>query len=212
MVSTKFFGHFHVSPEKKVQDIDKKIMIVMHGLGDSLDAYVPLVRELSTPELHYLVINAPKKYFTGYSWYDLPPSNPIDGVKESTELLHKLINELKDQGFKSENIFILGFSQGGCLAINCYLALNEKLGGVVALSPRMYLDHLALRNTPECRETPLFIAHGEYDPVIDHAETKAATERLTTLGHQVEWQSYPMQHQICMEEIEAVRIWLNQHK
>jgi len=31
---------------------------------------------------------------------------------------------------------------------------------------------------------------------------------LESAGYQVDWHSYPMQHAVCQEEIQAIRTWL----
>ena len=97
-----------------------KVMIVMHGLGDSMDSYVDVTKEINVTGLHYILVNAPRPYFFGHSWYDIPPGNPRIGIDESVEILLSCIEELKKEGFESEDIFLLGFSQGGCIAFETY--------------------------------------------------------------------------------------------
>jgi phospholipase/carboxylesterase len=35
-------------------------------------------------------------------------------------------------------------------------------------------------------------------------------DRLVTLGHAVEWHEYPMMHQVCLEELEAIGVFLRE--
>ncbi len=63
-----------------------------------------------------------------------------------------------------------------------------------------------------CREalaSPIFMAHGINDPVVPFALGEAAHERLQKLGMAVDWHSYPMAHQVCPKEIDAIGTWLN---
>src|SRR2546421_11134739 len=46
------------------------LMIVLHGLGDSMEGYRWLPAALGLPWLHYLLVNGPDPYFGGYAWYD----------------------------------------------------------------------------------------------------------------------------------------------
>ena len=36
-------------------------------------------------------------------------------------------------------------------------------------------------------------------------------DALVKLGHAVAWHSYPMAHQVCMEEIADLRAWIGAH-
>ena len=58
------------------------------------------------------------------------------------------------------------------------------------------------------RAVPIFQAHGSLDPMVVPAMGAAARARLEELGYAVEWHEYPMQHQVCQEEIEAMGAWL----
>src|SRR5690606_33027145 len=49
------------------------LMIVLHGKGDSLRPFREFHRELRLSKLNLLLLNAPRKYLSGYSWYGDPP-------------------------------------------------------------------------------------------------------------------------------------------
>ena len=50
----------------------RRLMIVLHGLGDSMESYRMLPSEIGVPWLSYLLVNAPKPYGSGFSWFDFP--------------------------------------------------------------------------------------------------------------------------------------------
>jgi phospholipase/carboxylesterase len=52
------------------------------------------------------------------------------------------------------------------------------------------------------------MCHGLYDPVLPHGLGVMARDALRALGYTVEWKEYPMQHQVCLPEIEAIGAWL----
>lgn len=186
-----------------------KIMIVMHGLGDQLDSYVPLVKEINVTGINYLLVNAPMDYPIGYSWYDLPPEDPRPSINKSVELLKKLVEEILEKGYSHEDIFVMGFSQGGAMAIELANSLNKKLGGVLALSPRIYMDPTNLSDG--FKSTPLYSSHGRHDEVIPFNETKKA---LMVMKEQISdffFSAHEMAHEICYDEILEMRHWLNEH-
>ncbi len=54
------------------------------------------------------------------------------------------------------------------------------------------------------------MCHGLQDPVLPIALGAASRDQLLALGYAVEWREYPMQHQVCGDEIEAIGGWLRE--
>ena len=186
-----------------------KIMIVMHGLGDQLDSYIPLVKEINVTGMNYVLINAPRTYPIGFSWYDIPPLDPRPSINESLELLSKLIKELINVDFSYEDIYIMGFSQGGAMSIELANFLNKKLGGVLALSPRIYMNPYKI--SQGLKDTPFFSSHGRFDDVIPFKETHQALMQMKPQIKDFSFFSYDINHEICYDEIVKIREWLNNH-
>src|SRR5690349_24815818 len=87
------------------------LMVVLHGLGDSLEGYRWLPPALGLPWLNYLLVNAPDPYFGGYSWYDF--SGDVGaGVERSRALLSELVDDQCKRGWTTEQSVLFGFSQG----------------------------------------------------------------------------------------------------
>ena len=90
------------------------------------------------------------------------------------------------------------------------MAFGEKLGGVVALSPKTY--PLMLKDLPSSfLETPLFLAHGEEDSVIPLLETRDWVHELSQKHKDLSFHKYSMAHEIDINEIHDLRDWLNEH-
>ena len=197
----------HIPMVSKGWTNGNKVMIVMHGLGDSMDSYIDVTKEINVTGLHYILVNAPRPYFFGHSWYDIPPGNPRIGIDESVEILLSCIEELKKEGFESEDIFLLGFSQGGCIAFETYYRYPEKLGGIIGLSPRLYLDKLP----NELISTPLFIAHGKNDDAIDFHETLENAKKIKERNNNLVFHEYDYGHTFDIDTIMELREWLNEY-
>jgi phospholipase/carboxylesterase len=58
------------------------------------------------------------------------------------------------------------------------------------------------------KDVPILMCHGLRDPMVPATLGKASRDLLTSLGYNVEWQSYPMEHQVCMEEVLDISRWL----
>lgn len=188
---------------------DFKVMLVMHGLGDSLEPYRIFAQEVNVTNLHYLLLNAPEEYYSGLAWYQPAPEVPEDAVKNPVQLIVNEIKYLIEEGFKKEDILLCGFSQGGCMALAAAQAFGEALGGVIALSPKTY--PFMIKNASEAfLKTPLFIAHGEQDPIIPFGQTKSWVAQLTDAHKALRWEEYRMGHEIEIDEIHDLREWLNE--
>ncbi len=63
----------------------QRLMVMLHGLGDSMDGWRWFPELMELPWLNYLLVNAPDEYFGGFSWFDLNDMAP--GVQRSRKLL-----------------------------------------------------------------------------------------------------------------------------
>ena len=59
-------------------------------------------------------------------------------------------------------------------------------------------------------DTPVFLAHGRRDGIVPLARGAAGRDLLQGLGQPVQWQDYPMEHSVCIEEVQALNAWLLQ--
>jgi phospholipase/carboxylesterase len=79
----------------------------------------------------------------------------------------------------------------------------------MALSTYLPLrDTLAAEASPANRDLPILMCHGVHDAVLPLALGTSSRDLLKELGYQVDWRSYPMEHQVCMEQIADISAWL----
>src|SRR5580704_16039909 len=109
MVGSKFIA----APEAG----SKKLLIMLHGLGDSSAGYEWMPEALNLPWLNYLLVNAPDEYYGGFSWYDFM-GDMVPGVARSRQLLFDLLDAHRAKGFATEQTVLGGFSQGCLMAID----------------------------------------------------------------------------------------------
>lgn len=201
-------------------------VIWLHGLGADGSDFVPVVQELGlaqAPPIRFVFPHAPMRPVTinnGYvmrAWYDVSygdlegKSRQADeqGVRASQTAIGELIEREADRGISNENIVLAGFSQGGAIALQTGLRYPRPLAGVLALSTYLPLaESFALEAAPANAKTPVFMAHGAQDPVVPYAMGSKSKELLGKMGYSVEWHEYPMQHSVCLEEIQDIGAWL----
>ena len=205
MLSTRHFQHRYIPARKKGER--EKILVVLHGLGDSLQGYSFLPQELSVGEFSYLLLNAPDDYFGGHSWFDFQ-GDPAPGVRRSRDLMLKLFGELEAQGIVPGDIFLFGFSQGCLVAVDAGLRCEQVLGGICGVS-----GYLAFENEyPEklssaARQQRFLITHGRLDPVIPFDPAVRQFQRLQKLGLQIDFRVYDKDHTILSEELRDIAAW-----
>jgi phospholipase/carboxylesterase len=194
-------------------------VIWLHGLGADGWDFVPLVRELPLPEdlpLRFIFPHAPVRPVTinnGYemrAWYDIAMNDiarlPDErGIRESQQMVNQFVARERKRGVDSRHIVLAGFSQGGAIALQAGLRHAERLGGIVALSTYLTLtESLEAEASPANKTIPIFMAHGTQDPIIPLSLAEASAKKLRELRYEVEWHTYPMQHAVAAEEVQAV--------
>ncbi|MDA7746742.1 alpha/beta hydrolase [Psychromonas sp.] len=198
-------------------------VIWLHGLGDSGAGFSPIVPILKLPKDHqirFIFPHAPEQAITinqGHvtrSWYDIKSMEltkraDLNGVLESEQAIHALIQEQLDDGIASEKIVLAGFSQGGVMSLFTGLRYPQKLAGILAMS--CYLAHgdklppdLSSANS----QTAILQQHGEQDQVVLHSAGKIANKLLLENGYQTEWKSYSMQHTLIASQLTDIAKWL----
>lgn len=198
-------------------------VIWMHGLGADGNDFVPVVPMLELPANHgikFIFPNAPQRPVTVNggmvmpAWYDIlgvdfGSGQDAEGIRGSQAEIEKIIAAEIGAGIPADRIVLAGFSQGGVIALHTGLRHSSKLAGILALS-----TYLALQDTLESeandhnKQTPIWMAHGNYDPVIPFRFAELSRDHLQQAGYPLEWHAYPMEHQVVMEQIREIGSWL----
>jgi len=204
-------------------------IIWLHGLGADGEDFVPIAEEMQLPvAVRYIFPHAPMRPVTinnGYvmrAWYDIllgaasaelsagiGRNEDVEGIRESQAEIEKLIAQERQRGIASRNIFLAGFSQGGAVVLYTGLRHKERLGGIMALSTYLPLmKTLPAEAAAAAKTVPIFMAHGQSDPVIPYAFGRASADELLQQKYSLEWHSYNMPHSVCPEEIGDIEQWL----
>lgn len=186
-------------------------MVVLHGRGDSAKPFRDFADELELPEMNLLLLNAPRKYADGRSWYSFE-KNKSKHVLEVRQRLHLLLEELLLQGWEADKIFLFGFSQG-CL-VACDFAMNypRQLGGVIGVSGYFHFFPRWQSRLPKAaRKTPWLVTHGRQDDVLSVDETREGICRLRKAGIPVRWMEMDKDHVIDESELPLMKGWIRNH-
>jgi phospholipase/carboxylesterase len=198
-------------------------IIWLHGLGADGNDFVPIVPELHLPGnlgVRFVFPHAPVRPVTinggmaMRAWYDvrnmdLRREEDAAAIEESASIIEQYIATEVNAGIPSTQIILAGFSQGGAMALHTGLRYPSKLGGLLALSAYLPLPERFLNEaSPANKTTPIMMCHGTYDQVIPVSAGKQSCDFLKQTGYTVNWHSYPMEHSVCLEEVQAIGAWL----
>jgi phospholipase/carboxylesterase len=196
-------------------------VIWLHGLGADGHDFAPVVPMVGLPELGARVVlphapSLPVSINGGFvmpAWYDIRDGDLKDrhdeaGIRRSAEQVEALITREKERGLPASRIVVIGFSQGGAMALHVGLRHPERLAGIGALSTYLVLEEtLDAERHAANQTTPIFQAHGRHDAVVAYERGAAARDWLRAQGYRVSFSDYPMQHEVHPQELLALRRW-----
>jgi phospholipase/carboxylesterase len=196
-----FMLHSELVPA--AEEDSRRLMVMLHGLGDSVDGWRWFPEVMNLPWLNYLLVNAPDDYYGGYSWFDL--DNMVPGVQRSRKLLFDLLDDLRAKGFPAEQITFGGFSQGCLMAIEAGLHYPHRFAGIVGISGWIFEpEKLVQELSPIALQQRLLLTHGISDPMIPIDKVRARIPLLKAAGLQLEWHEFMKAHTVAGEEEIAV--------
>jgi phospholipase/carboxylesterase len=184
----------------------RRLLIMLHGLGDSIAGYRWLPEAMRLPWMNYLLVNAPDEYFGGYSWYDFV-GNISPGVKRSRELLFGLLDEQRANGFPTGQTTFGGFSQGCLMAIEIGLRYPHRFAGIIGISGYVCEPETLVKElSPVAFQQRLLMTHGTHDPMIPFAAVREQVNLLKAAGLNIAFHEFLKAHTIAGdEELDLIR-------
>lgn len=198
-------------------------VIWLHGLGADGGDFVPIIPELGLEEdagIRFIFPHAPVQPVTinggmkMRAWFDIYALGSLDrqdeaGIEASAQRVRDLIAEQNAAGIPCEKIVLAGFSQGGAIVLQTATRHPEALAGVLALSTYLPLHtRLGAEKASANQQVPILMCHGSFDPVLPLQLGAWSRDLLLSEGYAVDWREYPMQHQVCAEQISDISRWL----
>ena len=199
-------------------------IIWLHGLGANghdFEPIVPLLPKDLTRQTRLIFPHAPHRPITINGgmiipgWYDvrsmdLTAQQDAQGIQDSQTILCDYIAREIDKGILVSRIILAGFSQGGAIALHTGLRYPKTLSGIMVLSAYLPLAETVENEIQKANQkTPIFMAHGQSDPLILCSQAQQSYDYLIKLGYTVEWYDYDMEHTVCPAEIIAINHWLS---
>ena len=211
MKSKEHFGvnlpFLSLIPDDFNQDKKYTIVILMHGYGASMHDLSEIAPIINDKDFIYVFPNAPIEMNIGlgqkgFAWFPIEDLN----ISISENLLDKTVNEILEMFKKNiDKIYIGGFSQGGMMTLNSNFSKSNLFKGAIILSSRS-IQKNEIKLEPK---TKIFMSHGKEDSIISIEDGRNTNIRLNKLGFEVNYYEYNIGHEISMEVINDLKIWLS---
>lgn len=200
-------------------------VIFLHGLGANPDDLRPVAQALALAHVRFVLPYAPMHPITinqGYAmpaWYDIKSLGFLSSVysdeKEVDQGCHLIKALIADEqakyGIAASHTFLMGFSQGGSMALEIGLHSEDTFAGIIGLSTLPAKNHKTFENLSKANQnTPLFLAHGTKDSVIPFDVGHHTQTILKEKLYPVTWVTGEEEHTLWPQEITELRQWFSQ--
>jgi phospholipase/carboxylesterase len=185
-------------------------MILLHGRGADARGIMELSGVLDAKNFAFLAPQA-----TNYTWYPYSFMAPEQAnqpwLDSAIATVHGLIDELLEHGLTSEQIYLLGFSQGACLTLESAARKAMNYGGVIAFTGGLIGETIdPAKYSGSFDGAPILICSGNPDPHVPASRVKESTKLLTEMGARVSEHIFPgMPHTVTQEEIDLANKLIN---
>ncbi len=192
----------------------KRTLVVLHGLGDSIEGYRWLPEALQLPYLNCILVNAPDVYNPGYSWFNIDTQTLIADPKtvaRSRALLFELFENLHNENYPPEQMMVLGFSQGCLMTWEVGVRYPRRLAGLIGISGwALEKDGIYDSITEVSKQQRFLITHGSQDPYISAEKVAEQIQKFKSKGLNIEYRIFNKEHTILAEEeIPVFRKFIN---
>lgn len=210
------FSLFHHSaPPKSGLSEKPPLLLLLHGYGANEDDLFSLAPYLDE---RFLIVSARGPVSLrgmGHAWFNLgftPQGIAVDPeeIEAARQILRKFIGEIVEAYDCDPNaVYLVGFSQGGMMALAVALTFPGVAAAVVAMSGRLLPQTVEqITDKDMLFGLPVLVVHGTRDTVLPISHARETKARLAELPVDLTYHEYEMAHEVSAESLEDVTEWL----
>ena len=180
----------------------KKVLLLLHGRGADARDILSIAPYLTLKNFALVAPQATNHQWYPYSFLEKPGHNE-PWLSSALDLFGALVKNLQLKGISSEHIYISGFSQGACLALEFASRHAQTFGGVAAFTGGLIGDKIYSKNYQgDFGQTPVFLSTGNPDPHVPVQRVNATAALLESMNADVLLRIYPNRpHTISADEL-----------
>lgn len=192
------------------------LLVLLHGYGSNEDDLFSFAQEL--PDTFLIVsLQAPHAIGSGsFAWYSINfddkngKFSDLKQAKESIDQIAIFIDEIKIKyNTKTNQTFVLGFSQGAILSYSLSLFYPNKVQHVIALSGYINTELIPATISKEIK-TDYYCSHGSVDQVLPVEWARKSKPFLDDLGFQNVYFEYPVGHGVAPQNFYSFKTWIEE--
>lgn len=184
---------------------DQKIAVLaVHGRNQEPEYILNICDRLGWEKLPTVAPKAAEK-----TWYPggfmLPVKDNEPELTFALENLQQNLERLHQHGFENEQIIILGFSQGACLASEFAARNPNKFKALIFLTGGLIGEKLRTDYSGGFDETPVFITTSEIDEWVPVSRVKETAQIYKGMNASVIMKIYEnREHEVSDDEINRI--------
>ena len=189
-------------------------IILLHGYGSDENDLFSFAEYLPKK---YTIISLRAPFETpmgGYCWFSINFNNSNEKWSDHKQAYQSILNLesqidffIQKYNLESDQIDLLGFSQGAVLSWALLLDFSIKINRAVCLSG--YVDKSLLKeDIYSYRDIIAYSSHGTNDPVIPYDWAKTNIESLKENNPNVVFNSFQDAHNVSQENFQSILNWL----
>jgi len=182
------------------------LLVALHGSGGSSSDFVGLETILNISDLNYLYLNGPIRDYTGYRWY-----SDMSSRQDAYAMIQGALNATAMQKYPSSHTFLMGFSQGAALAIECGARYPHLLAGYIGISGRIenVPGLLSQGYSDIIQKGRWLMTHGRKDLNLSIEIIRQQIAQLKKSGFPIELWEYDKVHEFDnSKELPDIRKWI----
>jgi phospholipase/carboxylesterase len=210
---------YHLVREPKNKLDKNPLLLLLHGYGSNEEDLFSFASELPA-EYYVISVRAPYDLPPyGHAWYainfdaDENKFSDYAQARESRDRVIAFIDNLPSKyAIDTENITLIGFSQGSILSYAVALSYPQKIRRVVAMSGYLSQE-IAVEGfgQNDFSNLKMFVSHGTADQVVPvQWEREKSIPMLEKLNIDFVYKEYPIGHGVSPQNFRDVVNWLQQ--
>lgn len=189
----------------------EKALVLLHGRGAGAGDIFTLAERFNTEGFYIVAPEATNNTWYPYSFLS-PEHTNEPWLTSAIDTVRRVVGEVTEL-IQPEKIYIMGFSQGACLALETVARHPARYGGVAAFSGGLIGEIVdTSKYKGSLNGTRIFIGNSDNDPHIPVVRCEESADVLRSMGAEVALRIYPgMGHTVTDEEIREVQSFLLVH-
>ncbi len=157
----------------------------------------------------------------GYAWFRMKFKKSgnnfvLKDLETCRFLLIDFIDELiETYGLDSQQIYLMGFSQGAAMIFSLAFTIPSRIAGIVTINGRLtsrIINQMYEQNLVDSRGLeglPTFVAFGVNDPIVSIVDGRGTRAHLQKLKVTLDYREDPIGHELNSIVIEDSAAWLS---